>query len=312
MASVSSNASSSGSSRTWVTCGIVAAAVLCMLVCLTAAVLAWMNKDQLLAQFGINGNPPAAIIPRDLTSPAAQPTVSSQQPVVETKVPTASLPMETFEGTTFQLDPAISSSVSHKKTSEIIGGTDAAPWETAPQSLEFSLQGYMLGDTFHEPKIIVYPVQRYIELEPDVKKTIDTLSNQLSSRPITVKEAIPFLPRWPAAQVMHSNLKYLDFKTGSGVRFLSLYAQYMPLINNRDLFYTFQGITTDKKYYISAVLPVHNPILPPDSKGMNDAIQNQYDSYLKDILAKIEGQAPGTFTPSLDNLDALIRSLEIK
>ena len=64
---------------------------------------------------------------------------------------------------------------------------------------------------------------------------------------------------------MHVQVQYLDFKSGTGVRFLTQFNNGMAPVNNHDLIYTFQGLTSDGKYYIAAVLPVTHPDLPANS-----------------------------------------------
>lgn len=79
-------------------------------------------------------------------------------------------------------------------------------------------------------------------------------------------EYLPFLPLFNAHQVMHTSLQYLDFKNGTGLRYLTWFSQGIMPINNYELIYTNQGLTSDGKYYVAAVLPVTHPNLPSDGK----------------------------------------------
>ena len=45
------------------------------------------------------------------------------------------------------------------------------------------------------------------------------------------------------------------------MRFLTEYGQYPAPVNNHELFYHFQGFTSDGEYYIVATLPVTAPVL---------------------------------------------------
>ena len=59
-----------------------------------------------------------------------------------------------------------------------------------------------------------------------------------------------------AAQLVHSRTSYLELPGAKGVRFLTAYATDPMPITAEDLFYTFQGVTNDGAYYISAFFPL--------------------------------------------------------
>jgi hypothetical protein len=100
------------------------------------------------------------------------------------------------------------------------------------------------------------------------------------------------------------------------VRFLTIYAQYVAPVNNQDLFYTFQGLTADGRYFVSATLPVNHPSLRADLNAFStselDTITKDYDQYRNDAAAALATQPNASFTPSLERLDALIASLAIE
>ena len=73
--------------------------------------------------------------------------------------------------------------------------------------------------------------------------------------PIAVAQ-LPTVPFFNAQQAFASNIQILSFQNGRGVRFLTEYAQYPVSANNQDLFYHFQGLTSDGAYYIIAILPI--------------------------------------------------------
>jgi hypothetical protein len=98
------------------------------------------------------------------------------------------------------------------------------------------------------------------------------------------------------------------------VRFLTQLTQGMTLINNTELFYTFQGMTSEGNYYIAAILPVSNPELPTDSNvsGEQTNAMDDYRNYLSNAITLLNEQPADAYTPDLNILDALIRSIEIK
>jgi hypothetical protein len=98
------------------------------------------------------------------------------------------------------------------------------------------------------------------------------------------------------------------------------YAQAFYPINNHDLFYHFEGLTSDGQYYIIAILPINAPSLAADdnldSPLPADGIPFDFNSsdpgaYFEAITQKLNTTAPEAFTPSLTALDALINSLKI-
>jgi hypothetical protein len=198
---------------------------------------------------------------------------------------------------------------------EIIPGVESpAGWESAPEHVQLSLIGYVVPEVFHDPRILVYPIGEFEASSDIAASIIANLRGLLAEKPAK-PEAIPFLPMFNAAQMMRAQVKYLDFQTGSGVRFLTQYGQdYFP-INNRDMFYTFQGLTDDGQYYVAAIFPVSHPNLPADGMevpgGDRDAFANNYESYVADIELLLNVQDLSSFTPNLSFLDAMIHSLEV-
>ncbi len=207
-------------------------------------------------------------------------------------------------------------SLAQRATTEILpaqSGADVPPWEVGPQANRITLEGYVLPDTFHDPTITVYPAAEYAALSPDARQQMDALRSLLAQQPASVAGKLPFLPPWNAGQLMHARLGYLSFKNGSGVRYLTQYAQDTSPINGYDMFYTFQGLTGDGKYYISIILPVSNPVLPArDAAAQNPLFTSNYTGYLQEVQNQLEAQPPASFAPDLSLLDGLVQSVEIR
>jgi hypothetical protein len=214
-----------------------------------------------------------------------------------------------YDGIRFTFDPAIAAEVVAKR----VPPTKDPPQLREPGHLQFSLEEYVLAGTFHAPRILVYPVAGYRTANEQVARTIDELQQLLVDRP-TSPDSIPFLPLFPAAQMMRARVAYLDFQNGTGVRFLTQYAQaYLP-INNHELFYTFQGLTDDGQTYVSAILPVAHPSLPASQEAyqgdLNVLIQS-FDGYIAGVEQQLNAQDTSSFVPDLDVLDAMLQSLEV-
>ena len=187
------------------------------------------------------------------------------------------------------------------------------PWEVSPQYTRLDLQGYMVSGHLMKPQIFIYPVSGLASANQNAGQIAANLKDLLESQ--QTGQYLPYLPMYNAQQVLHPQVKFLDFKTGKGVRFLTQFDQAMLPINNHELHYTFQGLTSDGKYYVAAVLPVSLPDLPRDEKvtgtSMDDFVNN-FAKYLTDTTTMLNQQPADAFTPDLSKLDAMMQSLEVK
>jgi hypothetical protein len=201
---------------------------------------------------------------------------------------------------------------------------DAAYWDKTPGHLQVSLNDYyVLQGKFHQPQIYVYPAMPYVELVPAAFESMHRLRNVMNPvAPITADQ-LPAVPFFNAAQVFASNIQAVSFQNGSGVRFLTEYAQYAAPVNNNELVYHFQGFTNDGEYYIIAILPITAPVLAETSDAgaplppggipypfMADPNADM-QAYYASITDLLNATSPEAFTPSISQLDALIQSMQV-
>ncbi len=215
------------------------------------------------------------------------------------------------QGVTLYYDPALATSIS---CSTVPAETnDPIEW-SYPTHRQLAFEGYTLSDTFHQPRILVYPVAEYASLNPNFPTSLSELQNLIATKP-EQPERIPFLPVWNAAQMIRAQIKYIDFNGGSGVRFLTMYGQSFYPVNNHHMFYAFQGITSDGQYVISAVLPVSHPVLPATENdipgGDWNAFAANFTTYIEETRVLLNSQADGTFSPDLQMLDEMISSITV-
>jgi len=251
----------------------------------------------------------------------------TQAPQAVTTVPTApqipeatvcgSTPTGTsYGGVSFSFDPVVANNVTPRTVPANTPPQDAAPWDAAnPEYIQFKFSGYLLSGTDFEPILEVYPVMEYENVNAAAIEKIDSLRQFLKDNP-TNPENIPFLPTLNAGQMLHAGVAYLNFKNGSGGRYLTQYGQSFAPINNQSMFYTFQGITNDDMYYVSAIFPLSHPDLPADDSiapfGDPQAFSDNFPQYVLGVKTNLNSQDPSSFTPSLALLDALIQSLEVQ
>ncbi len=249
-----------------------------------------------------------------------QPTATEEdliEPATSMPDPTDTLepPDVMYEGISFYIDQDVVRNVIPTIIQGQNMGENAMPSNTYPTYIEFTLDDYAVSDHFHDPKIRVYPIEEYRIISPYASDIIVNLEGTLVNQPEGgLSSNLPFLPMFNAAQIFSAEVEYFNFQNGSGVRYLTMYGQAISPVDNMNLFYTYQGITNDRRYYISAVLPVINSGLPNDgSSQVEDWItfENNWEDYITETLNWLEEQAPQNFYPNLEKLDLMMASFEI-
>lgn len=184
--------------------------------------------------------------------------------------------------------------------------------ESVPAHIQFIFESYVLTDTVHRPQISVYVVNEYEAMSAAAAEQIDALRQLLLNRPEVVTGTLPFLPLTSSTtQVMKAQIAYLDFQNGTGVRYLTQYDSDITPINNNELFYTFQGLTNDGRYYVSATFPVSYPDLPANPTQVPEGFDEDQESYLASVMQQFDEAEASTFSPDLSQLDAVITSIAI-
>jgi hypothetical protein len=237
--------------------------------------------------------------------PSAQPTDNQTSPEVTPP------PVELSGELSFDL-----SGVAQDMIVETIAAVPANPegpwWEALPEHQVATLQGYLVAEHLHKPQIFVYPVAELAQFNEVGGQIATELAALLQTQQIG--DRLPYMPLYNASQVLHVQVQFLSFKNGSGVRYLTQFDQGVMPINNFELVYTFQGLTSDGKYYIAAVLPVTHPALPADDQVTPEQMEelSDFPAYHTKIVEWLNSQPADSFTPSLSTLDALVQSIEIK
>jgi hypothetical protein len=256
-------------------------------------------------------------------SPAVPTESISTQPAV-TQTGTGGIPQAgglpiSFEGVSFVIPDGLAAGATTDKMTAVESNTDA-PWDIAPTHLRFTLTDYPLQGKFHEPRIFVYPAGEYAQKNPTAAEQLDRLRKILTGA-TPLHETLPTVPFFNAAPLLSAQIKIIPFANGGGgIRSLTQYAQYAAPVNNRELFYHFQGLSSDGNYYIVAILPITAPVLPKDEKpeatvpegGIpipTDIGPNQV--YYFSVTEKLNSISPDAYTPSLNMLDALIQSMTV-
>lgn len=158
-----------------------------------------------------------------------------------------------------------------------------------PRHIRVRFTGYPVENPQYQAAIRVYsadfiPASRIIGL------------NLLLEQRPTTPDAISIPLRAADKQRFLAQVTYREMRNGAGVRFLTTYADD---VTPDTVIYSFQGVTDDNRFYISAIFPL---VIPnwPDTLDAGA------------ISAWLERQPPAVFNPPLDALDAMMASLQMR
>jgi hypothetical protein len=233
--------------------------------------------------------------------------------------PTPTLANVTCNELSFYLDPALGSGYECETVLESSSSDVPMDIFIYPAHTELTIQDYPLTQTQSPPMVYIYPVDRFSELLPDVlPRRVSDLERLISGGTLNNRE-LPFLPPLPMLQTFFSHETVISFKGGQGVRFITDYNEISHPLSNRTIFYTFQGLTDDGRYWVAVTLPISSPILPadvnfpppPEGYTFERWFQN-YSSYVSDMKEALEAQAPVSFSPTIDRLDSLVKSISVR
>jgi hypothetical protein len=203
-------------------------------------------------------------------------------------------------------------------------GQELAYWEQAPGHTVLELEGYLLQGKANAPRVYVYPAMEYAQMVAGAFESIHRLDNILyGPRAPISPDQLPAVPFFNGKPAFSAQIQTVSFQNGSGVRFLTEYAEYAVSGNNQDLFYHFEGLTRDGTYYIVAILPISHPKLAETSDG-GAALppggipypyfadpQTDMRGYYREVTTLLDDALPGDFSPSIEQLDQLILSMRV-
>lgn len=168
-----------------------------------------------------------------------------------------------------------------------------------------------------DPSITIYNLNdfgSYAIGDRYTRAQIAQFQDLLDQRPSTITETIPVILPVNAGQIIRTQVKWLDFGSGAGVRFLTQYDQAPSPINNEGLIYIFQGMTNDGLHGVTAVFPLNAAFLP-DGFAMDEAaytafIEN-FDAEMTAAIEQLNTAVNSDFNPHLSQLDALVQSIAV-
>lgn len=261
-----------------------------------------------------------------------------------------------YGGVSFHVEKALATEI---KAETVPASLDSKPSDLWPEHAAFTLIGLRQTPKLPRnfPHLRVFPVQRFRAAVQsgyqaqaknvvfttgeswtnDFDEELRVLNALLADKPqssavqsflkrvrhkTAVNTGMPFLPMWEAHQAFISNVKYVNFRNGKGVFFLTQWNTETTRIANDGLVYAFQGITNDGKHHVYAEFSVSAPNLPqgnePDVLAWNEKNyllpqqSKQYQDYTRGVVAQLEALRADQFQPQLELFERLISSLAIQ
>jgi hypothetical protein len=237
---------------------------------------------------------------------------------VQTTVPTLPLANVTCNELSFYLDPALGSGYECETVPESNSSDKPSYYVFIyPTHTELTIQNYPLTKTQFPPQVWIYPVSRYSELLPDILPPRVSGLKGLISSGVWNNGELPFLPAIPEIQTFFIHESGMSFNGGQGVRFITEYSEGLNPITNKNILYTFQGLTDDGRYWVAVTFPISSPILPSDYDTLPEGYTEEslilnYNSYANGVKDALEAQAPGSFYPTINSLDSLVKSITVR
>ncbi len=233
-----------------------------------------------------------------------------------------------FNHFSFTLDPMLASNVS---IAQVPGDPPDLAQPGGPQAAhtEFILTKELLSTGAPVPSILdadvailVFPVENFAPYDfyamrreamqellltrPNLDDYMVPLSNESNTE-------LPFLPVFPAAQVIRARAQYVDGVDVSGVSYITFFSQGITPFTSDSFMYTFQGLTHDGTAYVSMIAKLNTDLFPaqiaPDFNM--DSFVATMQQYNIDSIATLNAASPDAFSPSLNTLDALVASFRV-
>jgi hypothetical protein len=160
---------------------------------------------------------------------------------------------------------------------------------------------------------------------PFASRQLERLQELLAARPdpatlesITDEQTVdlPYLPIEGAAQAIAARIDYIDTPELSGIAYVTGFRQDLFPFARDDFWYTFQGMSTDGQWYVSVSWIVRATMFPArvsdaDARRVGRNART-WERYIRESVGTLAAAEPTAFRPSLDTLDALVRSIDFE
>lgn len=237
-----------------------------------------------------------------------------------------------FEGVSFEYDPQIfGEAVPEAVAEQQLEHETDKPDYIHPRHVRFTFKKQNRQNDY---TIAVFPLADYRRIWKNAGKgNAAWFEKRLSEVRKAVKnknyrdegDSMPYLPSSNGSQMFVARAKNFRFKSGDGVFFLTQFVYDSGnLVNNDELILTYQGISADGKYFVSAKFPVVASFLPnqdatefegykaprTDEELRDD--EKKYEPYIAKMTARLNNLPPDEFQPGLRYIEQIISTLKIE
>jgi hypothetical protein len=179
-----------------------------------------------------------------------------------------------------------------------------------PRHVTVKLNLYPVSGAVFSPQIMIFHADEYSQYSEKTAATIAALKGLQYADGQSLPEAL--------TSDFTAQIHAVNFKNGHGVRYLTQVFQNFLPVNNKDLFYYYQGMTSDGKYFVQATLPINAAFLPADDNPNTplpaDGIafnMDDFQGYLNSVTQKLNTTETYNFNPYLDALDEMMASMQV-
>ena len=297
----------------------LAPVLLALLLALSACTIPAQNGQIQIIQ---TSTPPAAPPTVSATLPTAEPTLGPLPlpTAVNLKPTTPTGTLVNVDGFEFLLPPTLGSNVEKALLPETPFDLSAPDWinsQLKPAYLRMQLLDYPLriADENLSAQVQVFRTDANITAMNGDRDKVNAI---VASPGMTLTREL-----MPANYLMFaSNFSALNSSDGSvrGVRMLAIHGNGITAVtNDGSLTYQFHGVSSDGKYYLIVQLPINAAFLPASfdapapEGGLSVPTESEgFLAYMQQAADMLQAaEAAGSLTPSIAEMDALVKSLKL-
>lgn len=235
-----------------------------------------------------------------------------------------------FEGVSFTYNPQVFGKVKSELVAEqFLENETDKPDGVEPRHRLFTFD---LSMPYSDMTVAVYPIDDFPRMYAvnkssveAAKKNTGNLRKVLKDKDFRVENQIPFLPFRDAHQTFQVKVNYFDFQNGKGILFLTFWDTEIEFPSNRQLRYTFEGITADGEYYVLGEMPISVAFLPENSSDEFEGYKipwnenfdaktvfKQIDEANKKVAKRLETLPQNELNPNPKYFEEIISSLKVE
>lgn len=117
-------------------------------------------------------------------------------------------------------------------------------------------------------------------------------------------------------RIDQQQLAYIPFSNGNGLRAISYEFEntFVAKITNETIFYYYDGVTEDGRYYVALKYPVDANEFTADGEFTEEELTEaaaDFNAYVIETMGPLDELTANQFSPSIDELDALVNSIAV-